>query len=268
MFRVVAVDLDGTLLRSDATVSVRTVAALRMVSDAGGRTVIVTARPPRFTRMLAQEAGLSGIAICSNGAIVYDLDRDVSTVAGPLSVEVAALAAEAVTRVLPDAAFALETGEVAIVGPGWLHNASREVSRRSVTSTSELWTSTEACVKLMSWIPGTITDEVLASVALALPASTEVTYSGASGMLEIHAAGVSKVDTLAKLCAQWGVAAAEVIAFGDMPNDLPVLRWAGRAIAVANAHPSVLASAHAVTASNDADGVAAVLEDVFVGRGR
>lgn len=78
-------------------------------------------------------------------------------------------------------------------------------------------------------------------------------------MLEIHAAGVSKVATLAALCDQWGVTAAEVAAFGDMPNDLPLLRWAGLAVAVANAHPNLLAVAHEVTASNDEDGVARVL---------
>ena len=79
------------------------------------------------------------------------------------------------------------------------------------------------------------------------------------GMLEIHAAGVSKMATLSALCAGWGVAAEEVAAFGDMPNDLAVLRWAGRAIAVANAHPAVKAIADEVTASNDDDGVAIVL---------
>ena len=97
----------------------------------------------------------------------------------------------------------------------------------------------------------------------ALVPDVAVTYSGGRGMLEISAATVSKADTLARLCAGWGVDAEQVIAFGDMPNDVPVLRWAGVGVAVANAHPLALAGADRVTASNDDDGVAVVLEELF-----
>ena len=89
-----------------------------------------------------------------------------------------------------------------------------------------------------------------------------VTYSGDT-LLEVSGAGVSKASALAALCAQSLVSAADVLAFGDMPNDLPMLEWAGRAVAVANAHPDVLGIADEVTASNDDDGVAQVLERAF-----
>jgi len=71
---------------------------------------------------------------------------------------------------------------------------------------------------------------------------------------------VTKASGLAALAAEHGVEPGEVVAFGDMPNDLPMLAWAGHAVAVANAHPEVLAAADEVTAGNDADGVALVLE--------
>src|SRR3954447_15626480 len=71
--RLVATDLDGTLLRSDGTGSARTAAALKAVQAAGGRTVLVTARPPRWLDGLAHLVGDGGVAICGNGAFVYDV---------------------------------------------------------------------------------------------------------------------------------------------------------------------------------------------------
>jgi hypothetical protein len=65
------------------------------------------------------------------------------------------------------------------------------------------------------------------------------------------------------VCAQRGIASDDVVAFGDMPNDLPMLRWAGHGVAVANAHPDLLTAADEVTASNDDAGVARVLERLF-----
>ena len=260
MIRVAALDLDGTLLRSDGTVSPTTAGALARATASGIKAVIVTARPPRFVKLLAREAGLTGLAICSNGAIVYDLDSDQTTVHGPLPIGTARRAARAIATVLPGAAFAIETGWQAIAGPGYGHLARGENNRVEVATDEQLWSAAGTCVKLLAWSTAPVTDALLELVGGALPADTTVTYSGAAGMLEIHAAGVSKVATLSALCAEWGVSAAEVVAFGDMPNDLPVLRWAGRAVAVANAHPTVRAIAHEVTASNDDDGVALVLK--------
>lgn len=256
-------DLDGTLLRSDSTVSPRSAAALRAFAGADGRNVIVTARPPRFVRLLAREAGITGIAVCSNGAIVYDLDTGEIKLTGPMTAQVARSAAAAVATVVPGAAFAFETGERAFVGPGYGHVATRDEARVEVAEEVTFWAAADQCVKLLAWSPAPVTGELLVRVAASLPPSAEVTYSGANGMIEINAAGVSKVNTLARLCAEWAVAPAEVAAFGDMPNDLPVLRWAGIAVAVANAHSDVLACAHRVTASNDDDGVAMVLEELL-----
>ncbi len=85
-------------------------------------------------------------------------------------------------------------------------------------------------------------------------------YSGAGGLAEISAPGVTKAAALESFCADLGVGAQDVWAFGDMPNDLPMIVWAGTSFAVANAHPDVLAAADHVCASNDEDGVAQVLE--------
>jgi hydroxymethylpyrimidine pyrophosphatase-like HAD family hydrolase len=79
----------------------------------------------------------------------------------------------------------------------------------------------------------------------------------------VSAPGVSKATTLAELCAERGIDAADVIAFGDMPNDLAMLAWAGTAYAVAGAHPEVLAAVERRTGDPVDDGVAEVLERVF-----
>jgi hypothetical protein len=82
-------------------------------------------------------------------------------------------------------------------------------------------------------------------------------------LVEISAAHVTKASTLALLCDELGVAPDEVVAFGDMPNDLPMLAWAGTSYAVANAHPSVLEAVDHVAPTNDEDGVAQVLAGMF-----
>ena len=82
-------------------------------------------------------------------------------------------------------------------------------------------------------------------------------------LIEISAMGVSKASGLARLCRRLHIDPEDVIAFGDMPNDLPMLAWAGHAVAVANAHPQVIAAADEVTAANDESGVAQVLERLF-----
>jgi hydroxymethylpyrimidine pyrophosphatase-like HAD family hydrolase len=92
----------------------------------------------------------------------------------------------------------------------------------------------------------------------------EFTHSNsADGLLEISAAGVSKAAALKRFCDERGIDSDQVVAFGDMPNDLPMLSWAGHSVAVGNAHPDVLAAADEVTASNDEAGVAQVLERLF-----
>jgi hydroxymethylpyrimidine pyrophosphatase-like HAD family hydrolase len=103
----------------------------------------------------------------------------------------------------------------------------------------------------------------LAVVAGALAGLAEATHSSYTGLVEISAAGVTKAAGLAWYCERAGVTAEEVVAFGDMPNDVPMLTWAGRGVAVANAHPAVLAIADEVTSANTEDGVAAYLEKLF-----
>lgn len=122
---------------------------------------------------------------------------------------------------------------------------------------------TDPLVKLMVWLPDRNPDAAWARLRPGLGQLVECTWPAQRAPLEIAAPGVSKAAALATLCQHWQVDAAEVIAFGDAPNDLPMLAWAGTAYAVANAHGSVLAATPNHTAGNDEDGVAQVLEKLF-----
>jgi hydroxymethylpyrimidine pyrophosphatase-like HAD family hydrolase len=109
-------------------------------------------------------------------------------------------------------------------------------------------------------------DSLMATARRVLDGEASVTHStdaGRGGLLEVAAAGVTKASTLAAYADRLGLGAADVLAFGDMPNDLEMLVWAGTAYAMANAHPDVLAAVERVAPSHDDDGVAQVLEAVY-----
>ena len=263
--RLVASDLDGTLVRSDLTVSDRTRDVLERVEDAGALFVMVTGRPPRWMAPVAEATGHRGLAVCANGALVYDLHTERVVRSSLLSAEVARDVVEALRRDLPGIAFAVEKAPVEGLPGGFAREAvyvprwdNGEVAVEDV----EVMVAGGA-VKLLARQEDMGSDELLAAARSCLGPTAELTHSSADGLLEISAPGISKASGLASLAEQWDVAAADVVAFGDMPNDLPMLAWAGRSVGMANAHPEVLEAVDEVTGSNDEDGVAQVLERWF-----
>jgi Cof subfamily protein (haloacid dehalogenase superfamily) len=256
--RLVATDLDGTLLRSDGTVSAHTRDVLRATVAAGVDVVLVTARPPRYVDAVAEGLDLAGEALCANGAIVYDLRTRAVLGYRALDLAVAREVATTIAGLVPGVGFAVETGAGLVVEPSFAKLYVGDV-RIPAADLAEVWQRGEPIVKLLAWTPSTTEDDLLAAVLGAVGDRAECTHSGGTGVLEVSAPGVSKVAALAALCAARGIGPADVVAFGDMPNDLAMLRWAGTGYAVANAHPSVLAATTARTTSNDDDGVARVL---------
>ena len=253
-FRLVASDLDGTLLRSDGTVSERNRAALAAMHAAGAEIVLVTARPPWWVGDLAPAA--SDVAICCNGAVIWDLHAH-----RPLSEY--ALQPAAARRIVadlrehaPGVAFACELEIGAIREPAYVPLwASPDMHERR----DALEFVSEPVYKLVVQ-HSELSQIELHELAVELCSDeATVTYSGRQ-LVEISAAGVTKAFALAAHCADLGIRPEEVIAFGDMPNDVPLLHFAGLGVAVANAHPDAAAAADEVTASNDDDGVALVLE--------
>ena len=263
MLRLVATDLDGTLLRTDGSVSARTRRALDAAIEAGVVVVLVTGRPPHTLKQAAHAAGLSGLAVCSNGAIVYDLDHDEIVRHTPLPTEATRDVILALREAVPDVCFAFVRGTRFACEPAY-HGIARAADHADgflelAVLGDALALSEEAPTKLIARHATLTVDDLLAQVLRLELAGVEVTHSGAP-FVELSASGVTKAWALEAFCADLGISADEVVAFGDALNDLPMLRWAGRGIAVANAHPAVLAEADAVALANDADGVAIVLE--------
>jgi hydroxymethylpyrimidine pyrophosphatase-like HAD family hydrolase len=255
--RLVATDLDGTLLRSDGSGSERTAAALRAVQSEGIRTVLVTARPPRWLDPLAHLVGDGGVAICGNGAFVYDVpNRKVLSHQGIQPEAVAEIVAD-LRRELPGVTFAAEraTGFALEDAYESQHPIPGDAVRGPIPTPDG-----GVVGKLLGRHPAMSEDEFLERVKDVVGRRGIVAYSGAGGLAEISAPGVNKAAGLESWCEELGLDAADVWVFGDMPNDLPMIAWAGRSFAVANAHPDVLAAADHVCPSNDEDGVAQVLE--------
>ncbi|TLP54805.1 HAD family hydrolase [Microbispora triticiradicis] len=254
--RMIVCDLDGTLLDSHGLVSERTRLAVRRLHGAGHVFVIATARPVRDTRHVAMALGGTPIAICGNGSITFDFVRDEVVAFRPLTeahvVEALAVLRDRFPGVRLGAECRLELVlEESFYVPPALSWTARRVPRL------EEALDRRAVGKLMVQLDGTAR-HYYESVR-GLLGGCEVTIS-ADVFCEVMRAGVTKAAALELMAGSLGFAFGDVIAFGDMPNDLPMLTWAGTAVAVANAHPAVLASADEVTASNDDDGVAKWLE--------
>ncbi len=262
MPRLVAMDLDGTLLRSDGTASKRTGRVLRAVQAVGIRTVLVTARPPRWLDALGSIVGDGGVAICGNGAFVYHVPtREVLSQRGIDPVQVAAIVAD-LRREIPGVTFAAERASGFGLEEGYLN--LHAVPPDAILGPIEDLTG-EPVGKLLGRHPTLSEAEFLDVVERVVGERGVVAFSGAGGLAEISAPGVTKATALAAWCADLEIVAADVWAFGDMPNDLPMLTWAGTSFAVLGAHPDVLAAADHVIPGNDEDGVAATLETMLDG---
>ena len=258
--RLVATDLDGTLVRSDGTVSPYTADVLAQVEALGVPVVFVTGRPLRWTEEVFEHVGSHGLAVVSNGALVWDVEKHLPHLERPidpeLGLEVCALMREA----LPGTSFAVETLDGIGLEPEF--NERHQVpdgARRAPVA--ELFDG--PALKLLARHEELAPQEFWDAAEQVVQGRLVITWSSSTSLLEISAPGVTKASTLAMLCADLDIDAADVIAFGDMPNDLPMLGWAGTSYAMADAHPTVTATADHVAPGHDDDGVARVLAGVF-----
>ncbi|HEU5367614.1 MAG TPA: HAD family hydrolase, partial [Ktedonobacterales bacterium] len=235
-------------------VSERNHQALQRAQEAGVTVVLVTGRPPRTMRPIAERAGVTGLAICSNGAVIYDLGDDAIVDHWPLEPAVVAQLVVRLREAAPGVFFALEYGLRSGREPGY-PMPRRPNPLQEVLIDDIFVLARETAVKLIAHHPGMPTETLLEVAQTVVGNTALATYSGV-GFIEISAAGIHKAWALERLCARLGIRAEEVVAFGDMPNDLEMLAWAGRGVAVANAHPTVLQHAREIAPSNMEDGVA------------
>lgn len=264
MPRLIATDLDGTVVRHDGVITDRTRTALKLAADAGAEVVFVTGRPPRWLSDVAAAFGHVGLAICGNGALVYDLREDAVTERRLIPAATALEVARVLRPALPGVVFAAETEADGISRePGYVTRFDAGLEFR-VAELEDLVTG--PLVKLLARHEGMGSDAMLVTSRPLLAGLVEATHSSvgqSGGLLELSAHGVSKASTLALVCAARGIAPRDVIAFGDMPNDLSMLGWAGTAYAMASGHPDVVAATALTAPPCEEDGVAQVLEALF-----
>lgn len=261
---VIASDLDGTLLAPDGALSARTRDALAAARAAGLSVVAVTARTSYGVDMLPDLVPHLDGAVCSNGAILYQpatgRTRILRSIRPSYARKIAALIAER----LPDAVFAVETGTgivserqyEALVGPSnW----------EFVDGLDTVFRRIRRAVKIKVYCADRTGEEMAAAVADTDLGGLAMCHWGDFGMLDLNARGADKAFGLAYWCKERRLGPDSVVAFGDMPNDAPMLAWAARSYAMGDAHPEAHAAATGRTGTNAEDGVAQVIEAILAG---
>lgn len=264
--RLIGSDLDGTLLAHDEVISAVNLAALWRAQDAGLTVVFATGRPPRWMGEVARQTRHTGLAVCANGALLYDLGTEQVVGSNLISVSTLREVADALLSEFGEVRFALEHDAGFDHEDGYRHDY--DIGPTAVSIRTRYDVLSTPGIKLLVRHHGISSDEFLTRAQSLLGEAVTVTSSSSAGLLEIAAPGVSKATGLATVAEQMGIAAHEVAAVGDMPNDLPMLAWAGHSFAVANAHSAVLAAADATVASNLDDGFAQVVEHALAHNAR
>ncbi|MEU4036175.1 HAD family hydrolase [Streptomyces collinus] len=261
-YALIATDLDGTLLRADDTVSDRSRAALERVARAGARHLVVTGRPAPRVRPLLDVLGCTGLAVCGQGAQVYDAGADRMLWSVRLDRELAETALGKIEAEVGQVYAAVDQDGVdglTLIEPGYLMPHPTLPAVR-VDRRDDLWREPISKVLLRHQ---TLSDDELAQLARSAVGSLATVTMSGPGTVELQPCGVTKATGLALAADHLGLAADRALAFGDMPNDIPMFDWAGRGVAMANAHPELKAVADEVTTSNEDDGIAVVLERLF-----
>ncbi|MGO1523842.1 MAG: Cof-type HAD-IIB family hydrolase [Nesterenkonia sp.] len=298
--RLIASDIDGTILsyRSAQTglLSPRTVEAFHAAKAAGIVVVLVTGRPVRALRAISETLATVGPVVASNGAVTYDLSRDELITSDPLSAAALFRAKDLVAGLDPQVTFAAETldhlhlEESFARGSLWFDEErrravgirdeelrfgpldltlQRDSAGAAVTPGADVGRRhvSDSVVKLLAKTASHEPDAFLGEAQRRIGQLATVTHSAPGvSMLEISSRGVNKAAALQRFAAGLGIDPGSTIAFGDMPNDVEMLRWAGTSWAVGSGHPAAQAAATWVTASCDDDGVARVIEQLLDGR--
>lgn len=256
--QLVVTDLDGTFLSPDGTVSAENRAAVLAAQGVGIPVLFATGRPVRWLDVIRDLPGSHPTVIASNGAVLYDLGADTMLDRLCLDPDVTVRAVRAIRAAVPTAAFAFESGTRFGYEPGYRTLRADDGSDPAVFSGSaDDLAGRRDCVKMLVQDRTQTADELLAAVLSVVGDALTVTHSVTSGhgLVEVSGPGVSKASMLERCCRRLGVDRALVAAFGDMPNDVDMLTWAGMPHVVANAHPRLLDGAFRVVPGNDASGV-------------
>ncbi|MFE0354108.1 HAD family hydrolase [Streptomyces nigra] len=261
-YSLIATDLDGTLLRGDDTLSDRSLAALAQAVVAGAQHLVVTGRPAPRVRPLLDLLGSRGLAVCGQGAQLYDAGRNRLLWSITLERDLAETALGKIEAEVGQVYAAVDQDGVdglTLIEPGYLMPHPTLPAVR-VRHRDDLWC--EPISKVLLRHP-TLSDDELAATARAVVGSLATVTMSGPGTVELQPCGITKATGLALAAEHLGLGPHETIAFGDMPNDIPMFDWAAHGVAMANAHPELKAVADEITLSNEDDGIAVVLERLF-----
>lgn len=258
-YRLIATDLDGTLLREDGTVSQRSRDALAAATAAGAAHIIVTGRGVPWARHILDDLDYRGLAVCGQGGQVYHAGDHRLLTSVTLDRQLAGLALAKIEAETGPLALAASRdglrGEV-LIGPGY-RTQEGPLPSVAVDHQDELWSAPINKIYLQH---PELDDDALTAVARTVAGDLVGVTMAGPGIVEILPLGLTKATGLSLAARRLGFRAADTIAFGDMPNDIPMFGWAAHGVAMANAHRELKAVADEVTASNDEDGIAVVIE--------
>jgi Cof subfamily protein (haloacid dehalogenase superfamily) len=258
--KLIATDLDGTIVNHDGRISERTVATFRKARDLGVEIFFVTGRPPRWMPEIRDAFGF-GQAICGNGAMLYDLMGDKVLEEWLIGVDEQFETVNRLRKAIPQVSFAVESHS-------YFHREKAYIPRWDVgldnigVHTIEEVIKAPALKLLARCSQQELSSDEMLDIALVeLDGLVTVTHSNPhDSLLEISALGVSKGATLARMAGRLGIDAADCVTFGDNPNDFSMLEWAGRSYAMSSGHPDGAKYAKSIAGPCEEDGVAIAIE--------
>lgn len=255
-----ATDLDGTLLAPGGFVSQRSIAAIAAARRAGMAVLPATARPPAAMLSACAGAEVGPLAICSNGAVLYDVENATTIQHHGIPAATATAVMAEIRRAVAGSLFGVESLNRFIYEEGMIDpEAARAWGVEEPPVVNMDAHLDDMVTKLCCWHPELSAAEMAEAVRAVTGEQLTVTSAGAGWALAA-APGITKAVGLASACEHLGLDPTAVVVVGDEHNDIPMLRWSAWPVAVANARQEVLAVAKEIVGSNTSDGVADLLD--------
>ncbi|MGI9171437.1 MAG: HAD family hydrolase [Candidatus Nanopelagicus sp.] len=261
--KLIATDLDGTIVAHYGFISDRTKIAFAAAHAAGIHIYFITGRPIRWMKEIKDNFNF-GLGVCGNGALLYDFINEKVLEEWSFSVEAQLETVKRLRQVIPPVSFATEIGEHFLREKKYVPRWDIGEDNVGVDLIEEVITA-PALKMLARCSDGEFSsDEMLVLASKALEGIATVTHSNSTdSLLEISAVGVSKGATLSRVAGRLGLTADDCVTFGDNPNDFSMLSWASRSWAMADGHPDLMKYAKFQTDPHQEDGVAKVIEQLL-----
>ncbi|MEY4497585.1 MAG: hypothetical protein RLZZ364_890 [Actinomycetota bacterium] len=258
--KLIATDLDGTIVTHDGLISERTISAFKRARDLGVEIFFVTGRPPRWMPEIREAFGF-GNAICGNGAMLYDLMGDKVLEEWLIEVPDQLETVNRLRKSIPEVSFAVESHNYFHREKAYIPRWDVGLDNIGVHTIEEIIKAPALKMLARCSTQNLSSDEMLEIATRELVDLVTVTHSNPhDSLLEISALGVSKGATLARMAGRLGIEAADCVSFGDNPNDFSMLAWAGRSYAMSSGHPDGAKYAKSIAGPCEEDGVAIAIE--------